>query len=175
MEQNEQDYLGTLKTHLDKELEQVRSHAKWYKESATKNKRRYYLFRIPVIVLGIVLPILVTIQSGGKALDLSSVFTIAISLLISILTSLDTFFQYGKSWADERTAELAMYKLLRKYDREKLKINSPVNIKASIEIAEKVLLLLQQEYEEIVGETVDAFMRRSKEMEANRQNVDLPK
>ena len=175
MEKNEQSYLETLRQHLDKELKQVRSHAEWYKESATKNKHKYFSLRIPSIILGIILPILVTIQSAGKSLDWLTILTIGISLLIAILTNLDTFFQYGKSWVDERTAELAMYRLLRKYEREKLKIDAPLNVKEAIETTENILLSLQQEYEEIVGETVDSFMRRSKEVESNRPKVDLPK
>lgn len=175
MEQNEQNYLDALKAKLNEELEQVRSHAKWYKQNAYKNQRNYYLLRIPVITLGVVLPSLVAYQSAGRTLDFLTALTIGISLIIAILTSFDTFFQFGKSWIDERTAELELYKVIRKYERQRLQVDAPMNIKQSIDVAEKIVLSLQQEYEQIVGKTVNAFMKRSVEIESHHPTIDNPR
>jgi hypothetical protein len=167
-ELEKKEYLKKIIAQIDDELSQAKSHAKWYKENATKNKRRYMALRIPVIVFGIVLPILVMAQKSGQSQSLLSTTTIVISLIISILTSLDTFFQYGKSWAEERSAELALYSLLRKYKREKIKIEQPGSLGNAITVAEQTMDSLQEEYEQIVSRTVDTFMKRAKEIESTR-------
>jgi len=165
------EYLEKLIVQIDDELAQAKSHAKWFKENATKNKRRYMALRIPVIVFGIVLPILVMAQKSGQTQTLLSITTIIISLIIAVLTSLDTFFQYGKTWAEERAAELAMYSLFRKYQREKVKVEQPGGLDNAITIAEQTMDSLQEEYEQIVNRTVDTFMKRTKEIESTRPSA----
>jgi len=97
MGQNKTNSPDTLHRHPDREIERVPPITRWFEGYAAGKRREYLVLQIPVMIVGIVLPILVIVQSSGQPLDWFSKLTIGVSLLVLILTSVDVFSRYGKA------------------------------------------------------------------------------
>lgn len=162
--------ITALQTHLEKEIAQISSHAEWYKEHSQRTKRKYHVIRVPIIVLGILLPQLIAVQMVGPNGNLS-VATFITASVVAVLMGLDAFFRYGELWVEERGAELALYALKRKYRREMLRIELAPSPDKAIEIAETVIDSLRVEYEQVVGETVGTFVKRAKESASSQPTL----
>ncbi|RMH39263.1 MAG: DUF4231 domain-containing protein [Gammaproteobacteria bacterium] len=167
------EYLNTLKSHLDKELEQIGAHAQWYHGQAAKSKTRYYLIRFPIILLSFALPFLLMLEVGKQGLSPFTVAASLVSLLVAALSTIDTFFGYGKTWLEERAAELALYRLKREYRTQRIGIDAPHSVDEAIETAESLIDSLRNEYEQIVAGTIEAFIVRAERAESEKPDLRL--
>jgi hypothetical protein len=79
----------------------------WFEGKAVYNKRRYYGLRIVVIIGGVTVPALVSlnVRETDVARSLAWV-TFGLSLLVAVAAALEAFFGYGERWRTSRqTAE----------------------------------------------------------------------
>jgi hypothetical protein len=79
----------------------------WVEGRATRNRNRYYFWRLITILGGVTVPALVTSNLNGPARAPLSWATFAVSLLVAISAAVEGFFRYGERWRHyRRTAEL---------------------------------------------------------------------
>jgi SLOG in TRPM, prokaryote/Protein of unknown function (DUF4231) len=79
----------------------------WVLGRATRNRNRYYFWRLITILGGVTVPALVTFNLNGSARAPLSWATFAVSLLVAISAAVEGFFRYGERWRHyRRTAEL---------------------------------------------------------------------
>ena len=79
----------------------------WVERRATRNRNRYYFWRLTTILGGVTVPALVTLNLNGPARAPLSWATFAVSLLVAISAAVEGFFRYGERWRHyRRTAEL---------------------------------------------------------------------
>jgi hypothetical protein len=80
--------------------ERVDQYAGWYDRKAGPLKTRYLYLRALIVVGGALVPVLVNL-----APPFASVAATIVSLMVVILVSWDTVFQYGKQWKNYRSTE----------------------------------------------------------------------
>jgi hypothetical protein len=80
--------------------ERVEQYAGWYDRKAGPLKTRYLYLRALIVIGGALVPVLVNIN----AIYAAPAATI-VSLMVVILVSWDTVFQYGKQWKNYRSTE----------------------------------------------------------------------
>ena len=79
----------------------------WVEGRATRNRNRYYFWRLITILGGVTVPALVTSNLNGPARAPLAWATFAVSLLVAISAAVEGFFRYGERWRHyRRTAEL---------------------------------------------------------------------
>jgi hypothetical protein len=87
----------------DRWLDQLR----WFESKSVYNQRRYYALRLVIIVGGVIVPALVSlnIRHNNVAATLAWT-TFSVSLVVAIAAALEAFFGYGERWRSfRRTAE----------------------------------------------------------------------
>lgn len=81
----------------------------YYRHAATSAKRRYMWTQSAIIVLAVLLPVMVNMETNwDDTLDLSEEFriiTTVLSLSLAILTGLLSFRKYGELWLSHRMTE----------------------------------------------------------------------
>jgi len=79
----------------------------WVEGRATRNRNRYYFWRLITILGGVTVPALVTLNLNGPVRAPLSWATFGVSLLVAISAAVEGFFRYGERWRHyRRTAEL---------------------------------------------------------------------
>lgn len=91
----------------------------WMGTKARSTRRRYLLFRVPVVVGGVLIPALVTILLssapgtttvgwlGGISIDGVRFLAFTVSLLVAACAGIEEVLKFGESWRHyRRTAEL---------------------------------------------------------------------
>lgn len=79
----------------------------WVEGRASRNRNRYYFWRLITILGGVTVPALVTLNLDGSAKGPLAWATFAVSLLVAISAAVEGFFRYGERWRHyRRTAEL---------------------------------------------------------------------
>lgn len=75
---------------------------------ANDARKRYYQLRLTTIIGGVIVPILISLNINNKALDsYLKGFTIALSGMVAISSSVEEFFHYGERWRHyRRTTEI---------------------------------------------------------------------
>jgi hypothetical protein len=153
---------------IDDELERVSWYADWYKQHAKKIKVKYLSLRIPLIVLGVIVPQLVALQALYDSVPLLTVVAIVTATLVAVLAGLDTFFRYGELYVDDKAAELSLYAISRKYARERLTVTLELDPQLSLDKADALLDSLRNEYEQVVGGTTGAYLKRTRTAASKR-------
>jgi hypothetical protein len=79
----------------------------WVEGRATRNRNRYYFWRLITILGGVTVPALVTANLAGSGRAPLYWVTFAVSLLVAVSAAVEGFFRYGERWRHyRRTAEL---------------------------------------------------------------------
>jgi hypothetical protein len=96
----------TLFDHL--ELSEIQRHflrsrwldqVLWMEKKAAQCRDRHYQFKLTAIVLGVIVPILIGIDTGNVRLDqVKKYFTIALGSIVAVSTAVEEFFHYGERW-----------------------------------------------------------------------------
>lgn len=147
--------------HYNDKMEQVAWYADWYKNHGHRLKMQYMSLRVPTIILGVIVPQLIAIQSVyGKNTFLTSTAIIA-STLVAVLSALDSFFRWGETYVDDKAAELSLYSISRRFGAEREKFLAEPK-RQSLRSAEALLDSLNAEFEGVVGNTTRAFVERAK-------------
>ncbi|MFO0053008.1 MAG: DUF4231 domain-containing protein, partial [Dolichospermum sp.] len=75
----------------------------WMEGRANDARKRYYQLRLTTIIGGVIVPILISLNINNKALDsYLKGFTIALSGMVAISSSVEEFFHYGERWRHYR-------------------------------------------------------------------------
>ncbi|MFN9561011.1 MAG: DUF4231 domain-containing protein [Dolichospermum sp.] len=75
----------------------------WMEGRANDARQRYYQLRLTTIIGGVIVPILISLNINDKALDsYLKGFTIALSGMVAISSSVEEFFHYGERWRHYR-------------------------------------------------------------------------
>lgn len=79
----------------------------WFESKSAYNQRRYYVLRLMIIVGGVTVPALVSLNiQAGEARQWLTWVTFGVSLVVAVATALEAFFGYGERWRSfRRTAE----------------------------------------------------------------------
>ena len=79
----------------------------WVEGKAGQAQRRYYALRLTTVVGAVLVPGLVSINSGNDRLDTAArVATWVVSLIVAISAAVEQFFHFGERWRNYRqTAE----------------------------------------------------------------------
>jgi hypothetical protein len=80
----------------------------WMEGRANDARQRYYQMRLTTIIGGVIVPILISLNINTKPLDsYLKYFTIALSGMVAISSSVEEFFHYGERWRHyRRTTEI---------------------------------------------------------------------
>jgi hypothetical protein len=80
----------------------------WMEGRANDARQRYYQLRLTTIIGGVIVPILISLNINKEALDsYFKGFTIALSGIVAISSSVEEFFHYGERWRHyRRTTEI---------------------------------------------------------------------
>jgi hypothetical protein len=80
----------------------------WMEGRANDARKRYYQLRLTTIIGGVIVPILVSLNTNNQILDsYLKGFTIALSGMVAISSSVEEFFHYGERWRHyRRTTEI---------------------------------------------------------------------
>ena len=78
----------------------------WMGGRARSARNRYYVLRLTAIILGLIIPVLVSLNVTAEANSAVRLVTIFLSLLVATSAAIEEFFQYGERWRHYRgTAE----------------------------------------------------------------------
>jgi hypothetical protein len=79
----------------------------WVEGKAVQAQRRYYALRLTTIVGAVLVPALVSVNSGHDGLDTAArVATWVVSLVVAVSAAVEQFFHFGERWRNYRqTAE----------------------------------------------------------------------
>lgn len=79
----------------------------WVEGKAGQAQRRYYALRLATVVGAVLVPALVSVNSGHGTLDTAArVATWVVSLVVAISAAVEQFFHFGERWRNyRRTAE----------------------------------------------------------------------
>lgn len=161
MSKDPQADLEEILGFFEGELDLVNWYSDWYKKHANHTKVKYLCLRIPLIVLGVIVPQLIAVQAMFDDFPSLTFVAIATATLVAILAGLDTFFHWGELYVDDKGAELSLYAISRKYGRERLNVNLEEDPLTARDKAEKMLDALRSEYEQVVGVATGAFLKRA--------------
>jgi hypothetical protein len=75
----------------------------WMGDRAKSTRNRYYFWRLTAIVLGLVIPVLITLNVNPDVTSPLRVVTIILSLLVAISAAVEEFFQYGERYRHYRS------------------------------------------------------------------------
>ncbi len=80
----------------------------WMEGKANHARQRYYQMRLTTIIGGVIVPILISLNINTKPVDsYLKYFTIALSGMVAISSSVEEFFHYGERWRHyRRTTEI---------------------------------------------------------------------
>ncbi len=134
------NYLETLEGFSLKLLDTLSAEIDGIDKFLERDRNRFMLIRIPIIILGISLPFVVAMQSAHPNLLFIALISSVIALLVAILTGLDSFFRYGENWASMFNAKNEALCLVRQAAIRLVKIQK-------FSDAEKI-----EEYEELIDE-----------------------
>jgi hypothetical protein len=107
-------HLGSIIDELDLDPERKRflrsrwlDQLAWIEGKAAQAQRRYYALRLTTVVGAVLVPALVSVNSGHGALDTTArVATWVVSLVVAISAAVEQFFHFGERWRNYRqTAE----------------------------------------------------------------------
>lgn len=157
----ESEHLKKLAGYVDVSFEKAKAKSDYYKEHATKKRKQYLAIRVPLIVLSISLPYLVAMQSAYPAAIVFTVSSPIIALVVAILATLDTFFRFGETWAEERAAQFAITSLIRR-TRDKITFIEAESVEQAAMEIRKIHDEFRNEYEQIIGQTIGSAMDRIK-------------
>ena len=154
----------------DAKMKQIAWYADWYKDHGRRLKLQYMSLRVPTIILGVIVPQLIAIQSvyGNNAFLTGG--AIIASTLVAALSALDSFFRWGETYVDDKAAELALYSIWRRYDAEREKFLAEPK-RQTLRNGETLYDSLNAEFEGIVGNTTRAFVERAKKTAATLQKA----
>ena len=75
----------------------------WVEGKAKQAQRRYYALRLVIIIGGVIIPALISLDLGSdRAADLVRGATFGLSLLVAISAATDGFFRFGERWRHYR-------------------------------------------------------------------------
>ncbi len=163
-------HVVTIMQHFNAQMDQIDWYSGWYQKHAWKLKTLYMSLRIPALVLGTMIPTMIVIQSVSGKNTVITVFTVVASMLVAILTTLDSFFRWGETYVEDKTAELALYSILRKYAAERVKFEADPQ-KQGVEEAKALLDALRAEFEAVVSGTTRAFAQRARMAAEDRKQL----
>jgi len=79
----------------------------WMEGRAKTTQRRYYALHLTIIIGGVIIPALVSLNLSGTRAAVVDWGTFALSLVVAISAAVDGFFRFGERWRHyRRTAEL---------------------------------------------------------------------
>ena len=129
----------------------------WFEGKSSHNQRRYYVLRLVIIVGGVTVPALVSlnIRQNDVAQPLAWV-TFGVSLVVAIAAALDAFFGYGERWRSfRRTAEA-----LKSHGWQFFELTgaylAPDHATAFPAFAAQVETLVQQDVEAFIAKAAEA-------------------
>jgi len=74
----------------------------WMEGKCQQSQRRYYGLRLAVIIGGVIIPALVSLNLGGEAGVYVRWATFALSLVVAISAAVEGFFRFGERWRHYR-------------------------------------------------------------------------
>jgi hypothetical protein len=74
----------------------------WMEGKCQQSQRRYYALRLVIIIGGVIIPTLVSLNLGGTAAEYVRWATFALSLMVAISAAVEGFFRYGERWRHYR-------------------------------------------------------------------------
>ena len=79
----------------------------WAEGKAAQTRRRYYALRLTTVIGAVLVPALVSVNTGNHDLDVAArIATWVVSLVVAISAAVEQFFRYGDRWRNyRRTAE----------------------------------------------------------------------
>jgi hypothetical protein len=76
----------------------------WMEGKAKQAQRAYYALRLLIIIGGVIVPTLVSLDLGSdRAAELVRWATLGLSLLVAISAAIEGFFRYGERWRHYRS------------------------------------------------------------------------
>ena len=70
----------------------------WMENRADHARARHYFFRLTVIILGIIIPVLVGLNIAGQPGVYLRYFIVVLGFLVAICAALEEFFHYDERW-----------------------------------------------------------------------------
>lgn len=74
----------------------------WMEGRADSARTRYYVLRLTAIVLGLVIPVLVSLNIEGQPGVILRYVIVVFGLLVAVSAALEEFFRYGERWRHYR-------------------------------------------------------------------------
>jgi len=80
----------------------------WMSAKATQARRRYFALRVPTVIGGVIVPVLVGLGIGAACgIDAVRILTVIVSGAVAVLIGLEELFHFGDTWRHyRRTAEM---------------------------------------------------------------------
>ena len=93
-----------VQDYIEKRVEQ---YASWYDKKCGPIKNRYLNIKAATVIGGALVPVLVNANFDflGTGFDVARIAATLLSLIVVILVSWDSVFQYGKQWKNYRSSE----------------------------------------------------------------------
>ena len=74
----------------------------WMEGKAKESQHRYYMLRLTIIIGGVIIPALVSLDLGGEACLYVRWATFTVSLVVAISAAVEGFFRFGERWRHYR-------------------------------------------------------------------------
>lgn len=118
----------------------------WMEGKAAKSQKPYYMLRLIVIIGGIIVPALVSLQFDPSVQIIIRWITFGLSLCVAISAAIEGFFHYGERWQHYRsTVELLKSEGWQFFQMSGNYRNYASHSKAYPEFAERVENILRQD------------------------------
>jgi hypothetical protein len=137
----------------------------WMEGKANEAREKYYQLRLITIVGGVIVPILISLNINTKPLD-SYVkgFTIALSGIVAISTSIEEFFHYGERWRHyRRTTEILKVEGWELFELSGSYINYQTHQEAFKNFAGNVEAIIQSDVEVYVTKVTEETKKQEED------------
>jgi len=158
--------LDSILKLMDKEIDESKQKAEKYRKDALSFRTRFFILRIPIIVLGIILPFVIAFQASYPNI-VFIVLSSTIALLVAIFSGLDTFLKWGEVSAGYLSTSYSIQKILREFIDKKEKINlevetNTIEIKKGIDEALKAIEIFRRDRNQIIARQDENCVSRIK-------------
>jgi Protein of unknown function (DUF4231) len=184
------DELNDLDEQQKRSLENRWLHmVRYWDERSRKSRRKYFAYRTIVLIGGVLIPALVTLQTSALVPDkykgLIQFAAIVTGLLIAIAAGIEEIFHYGDIWREKRNAAellkiegwryLQLARPYRQATHEAAYSDFAANVELLIEREIKDYMVVTQpaekgEIQKLIGQEIAEYMKQNRPNKPSHQH-----
>jgi hypothetical protein len=155
-----EDLKGMIDKYIQTRVEQMTA---WYGDQARPQKHMHMACKLLAVLGGALVPVLINIQGTVLGMNASALAT-GFSLVVVVVVSLESVFQYGKQWRNYRSTNRILY-------QEKVYFQNRVGFYAEMDDAQAFKVFIERIEKAISLENQVTLDTLAKETNLNPQTA----